>query len=156
MGQPVPPPIPYTYWLLFEECSAKYIPKIKKKQVSLIYMNMKEKIGIQKLIMRKARIHAHVTTILAHSPINYICIFSSWMLTFDIPVICVSRLTGNTLLTGIHLTCPKHPSDVGMPFIKTFLYNGINERWTMEQHSFIGLIAIFFRHFLPPVGVSFP
>jgi hypothetical protein len=31
MGQPVPPPIPYTYWLLFEECSAKYIPGIKAK-----------------------------------------------------------------------------------------------------------------------------
>jgi hypothetical protein len=26
----------------------------------------------------------------------------------------------------------------------------------MEQHSFIGLIAVLLRNFLPPVGISFP
>jgi hypothetical protein len=73
MGQPVPPPIPYTYWLLFEECSAKYIPKIK----TVIYVNMKEKLGNKRMIIRKARTHRHRITILIHPPCNYLCISSS-------------------------------------------------------------------------------
>jgi len=44
MGQPVPPPIPYTYWLLFEECSAKYIPEIKIGIFNL-YKPLKKKLG---------------------------------------------------------------------------------------------------------------
>jgi hypothetical protein len=50
MGQPVPPPIPYTYWLLFEECSAKYIPGTKVKISGLknkMCLNMKYKMRVK-------------------------------------------------------------------------------------------------------------
>jgi len=47
MGQPVPPPIPYTYWLLFEECSAKYIPEMKTGIFNL-YEHERKNLGEKK------------------------------------------------------------------------------------------------------------
>ena len=50
----------------------------------------------------------------------------------------------------------KHASNIGMPFIETFLHNGIDKRRSMKQHTFVALVMIFFRHFTSAMRISFP
>ena len=50
----------------------------------------------------------------------------------------------------------KHASNVGMPFIKSFLDYGIDKRRSMKQHAFVALVMIFFSHFSSAMRISFP
>lgn len=51
---------------------------------------------------------------------------------------------------------PEHSTDVCMPFIKTFLHDGIYKWAAMEQHTFTGLMSIFIGNLLPTVNIAFP
>jgi hypothetical protein len=51
---------------------------------------------------------------------------------------------------------PEHPPDIGVPFVEPLLYYCVNEGRSVEEHSFVALIMIFFGNLLPSMDVSLP
>ena len=54
------------------------------------------------------------------------------------------------------LTCPKHPSDISVSLIETFVHNGVNEGWPVEEQTFVFVPVVLLRHLFPPVAVALP
>lgn len=50
----------------------------------------------------------------------------------------------------------KHAANVRVPFVETFLHDGIDEWAPMEKHAFALLMAIFIGDLLASVHISFP
>lgn len=50
----------------------------------------------------------------------------------------------------------KHASYISIPFVEAFLHNGVDERRSVEQHSFVGEIAVFFGHFGSTMAITVP
>lgn len=70
---------------------------------------------------------------------------------------CLNFRTFQTVSSKVlFLTCTKHASNIRMSFIKAFLYDGVYERRSVEQHSLVGLIRVLLGHFLSTMRVTFP
>lgn len=50
----------------------------------------------------------------------------------------------------------KHASNVGVSFIETFLYYGVDERGAVKQHPLVALVAVLFGNLLSPMIVTLP
>lgn len=69
--------------------------------------------------------------------------------------------TVHVLITFRRMFCEinssaKHPSDISMTFVETFLNYCIDERRTVKQHSFVRLIVVFVSNFVSSMGIPFP
>lgn len=53
-------------------------------------------------------------------------------------------------------TSTKHPTDVSMSFIESFLYDSVDERRAVEKHPFIALVVVLFRNLMSAMTVTLP